>query len=45
MVAILHFIFSELYQNVNYSGSRAKYITHEGAHVNFASDQTGLTLQ
>ena len=32
------FHFSEVYRSVNYIGSRAKWMNHEGVHVNFASD-------
>ena len=32
------FHFSEVYQSVNYIGSRAKWMNPEGVHVNFASD-------
>ena len=30
---------SDVYQSVNYIGSRAKYLKPEGVHVNFTGDQ------
>ena len=32
------FHFSEVYRSKNYIGSRAKWMSPEGVHVNFASD-------